>query len=303
MDDQSFAFPDFPLQRIRFIAGSLGLHWPQYAGGILRGGFGMALRRVSPPAWDELFGREQGDSLFVPYMLVPPRHPAGECAAGERFEFELRLFGNAVRHYSACREALALLGKLGLGRERGQFVLLGAANVRPDQAAVVDTTGGTWENPARLQPSGFARDWLAPVDGPVDAVSIVLETPLRLKHAGHLLGRAPSFGELWCRLHARITLAAGGAVLDRDTRRAMDEQAAAVMAGMQAVRWQDWTRYSARQGTEMKFGGLTGQLDYRGNLSPFLPWLNLGSALGLGGKTTFGLGCYRLQSGAGTKIA
>ena len=300
MDAQSVVFTDFPLWRIRFVAGSLGLRWPQYAGGLLRGGFGMALRRVSPQAWSELFGDEQGDSLFVPYMLVPSRIAAGECAAGERFEFELRLFGKAVHHFAACREALALLGKLGLGRERGQFALLGAACVYPAPADLSAMTAYAWENPEQLRPSGMAKDWLAGIGGPVDSVSIILETPLRLKHDGHLLGRAPGFGVLWRRLHARIALAAGSCILDRETRRAMDGQADAVMDGTQSVKWQDWTRYSARQGAEMKFGGLTGKLVYRGELSPFLPWLNLGSALGLGGKTTFGLGCYRLEAGAAT---
>lgn len=212
----------------------------------------MALRRVSPEAWESLFNKQE-DSLFVPYMLVPPLAMAGKYAAGDGFEFELRLFGTGTLHYPACRDALSLLGKLGLGRERGQFVLLAAANVR-----------------------------------------ITLETPLRLKHEGHLLGQAPQFPILWRRLHARIALAAGCSVLDADTRRALDTLADTVVSGPHMVRWQEWVRYSSRQQTKMKFGGLLGHLDYQGELTAFMPWMRLGTALGMGGKTTFGLGCYRL---------
>jgi len=128
------AYPVFPVLRARLRAGSLGLCLPDYAGGVWRGGFGMALRRVSPPAFDALFGGALDDDpardkLFAPYLLIPP--PGGTVAAGDTFEFELRLFGAATAHYPACRKALERLGELGVGAERGRFVLLASAALLP----------------------------------------------------------------------------------------------------------------------------------------------------------------------------
>ncbi|MGH8590087.1 MAG: CRISPR system precrRNA processing endoribonuclease RAMP protein Cas6, partial [Gammaproteobacteria bacterium] len=42
-------------------------------------------------------------------------------------------------------------------------------------------------------------------------------------------------------------------------------------------------------------GGLLGQITYRGDLSPFLPWLALGEWMHIGGKTSFGLGRYTIE--------
>ncbi len=293
-------FPDFPVERIRFKAGSFGLSLPDYAGGVLRGGFGLALRRVSQAAWNDLFGNDREDSLFVPYMLVPPIAVAPadshKYGAGDTFEFELRLFGTAIAHHAACIQALELLGKLGLGRERGRFALLGASHIRPEEPEPFKLAAPTWMTPNQLHVSGMASDWLRPCSTPVESVQINLETPLRLKHEGHLLGQAPDFSVLWRRLYARIALAAGSPVIETRQRQTMNEIAASIRCLSTQVHWQDWTRYSARQKSEMLFGGLLGTLQYRGDLSPFLPWLSLGSVLGLGGKTTFGLGCYRMQS-------
>ena len=45
----------------------------------------------------------------------------------------------------------------------------------------------------------------------------------------------------------------------------------------------------------MPFGGLLGETVYRGELAPFIPWLTLGQWIGVGGKTSFGLGLYELN--------
>jgi CRISPR/Cas system endoribonuclease Cas6 (RAMP superfamily) len=45
----------------------------------------------------------------------------------------------------------------------------------------------------------------------------------------------------------------------------------------------------------MSFGGLLGETVYTGELSPFVPWLALGQWVGVGGKTSFGLGLYQLE--------
>lgn len=286
----SLAYPGFPLLRVRVRGGSLGLQLPDYAGGVLRGGFGMALRRVSLPAFDTLFGGALDDDpardkLFAPYMLIPP--PGGTLPAGETFEFELRLFGNATAHYPACRMALERLGELGVGAERSRFVLLATAALAPAGEPM-------WGDVAAPVAVATAVDWCRLDALAAETVALELLTPLRLKAAGRLVETAPPFAVLWGRLVTRIHLAAGSAVLSAAQRAELAERAQAVATVEATVRWVDWSRYSARQQQSMTFGGLLGTLKYRGDLTPFLPWLRLGEALGVGGKTTFGLGAYRL---------
>ena len=288
--------PEFSLSRVRFKVGSLGLTLPEYAGGILRGGFGMALNKVDPRAWNHLFGNAREDSLFVPYMLVPPSSAQRVFEAGETFEFELRLFGQANEYFQACCEALSLLGNLGIGRERGKYALLAAANILPPPSPENEPLFSKWCPVPATQPVGSAADWFIPAGREqVESVELRLQTPLRLKSEDRLVGDAPAFLILWRRLYARVSLAAGQSVLSSAEKKDMDRSAGEIATAGSEVRWVDWVRYSARQDVTMKFGGLAGTLRYHGALEPFTPWLNLGTAIGVGSKTTFGLGCYTVS--------
>jgi len=61
------------------------------------------------------------------------------------------------------------------------------------------------------------------------------------------------------------------------------------------LQWKEFTRYSTRQKTILKLGGLTGRIVFEGNLSPFLPLLKIGEYIHIGKGTTFGLGKYRIE--------
>ncbi|MDQ3775511.1 MAG: CRISPR system precrRNA processing endoribonuclease RAMP protein Cas6 [Pseudomonadota bacterium] len=85
------------------------------------------------------------------------------------------------------------------------------------------------------------------------------------------------------------------ATLDSETKRGLVDRARAIEITGHDLYWDDWSRYSGRQHTWMKFGGLLGEITYRGDLTPFLPWLALGEWMHIGGKTSFGLGRYTIE--------
>ena len=53
-------------------------------------------------------------------------------------------------------------------------------------------------------------------------------------------------------------------------------------------------RYSARQKSLMKLGGLRGDITFRGDLGPFIPYLSIGEMVNAGQGTSFGLGRYKI---------
>jgi len=61
------------------------------------------------------------------------------------------------------------------------------------------------------------------------------------------------------------------------------------------LRWYDWERYSSRQETRMRLGGLVGEVEFEGELAEFLPYLFLGELIHLGKGTSFGLGRYGVE--------
>jgi hypothetical protein len=63
------------------------------------------------------------------------------------------------------------------------------------------------------------------------------------------------------------------------------------------LRWQDWQRYSNRQGRAMEMGGFVGTVEIAGDLAPFLPLLRSAEVLHVGKGATFGLGRIAVEAG------
>ncbi|HWP57257.1 MAG TPA: CRISPR system precrRNA processing endoribonuclease RAMP protein Cas6, partial [Candidatus Acidoferrales bacterium] len=72
------------------------------------------------------------------------------------------------------------------------------------------------------------------------------------------------------------------------------ELAQGVRTARRELRWFDWERYSSRQRTAMRLGGLVGRVTFTGRLGPFRALLAAGEVTHVGKGTSFGLGRYRI---------
>lgn len=123
-------------------------------------------------------------------------------------------------------------------------------------------------------------------------------TPLRLKHENVVARRVPELHVLVQRIVGRVVslvpLSRPGGLFAAGERSALlATLESARLARRPEVAWQDWERYSARQRDTMPFGGLTGSAMYACSREVALaarPWLGLAGCVGVGSKTTFGLG-------------
>ena len=97
------------------------------------------------------------------------------------------------------------------------------------------------------------------------------------------------------RVNALSTLYGSGVLVTPEEKRSLLTRAETIILEHSSLAWSDWQRYSKRTESVMPFGGLLGESVYCGELSPFIPWLSLGQWIGVGGKTSFGLGRYELE--------
>lgn len=312
---------ELPIARYRFTARwQDAVRLPQYAGSLLRGQFGAALRHMacmtrqsrcadcplqSTCPYTQIFeappppahALQKFSAIPNAYVIEPPPLGARDYAAGEDLVFHMVLMG-------AAREQLALVLATwqralarGLTRQRAPAMLT--------QVDWLDTGGqpyAVWTDEEPVLQAHPAQLAVPPAPANLGALTLHIHTPLRLQRQGKALGPA--------QLGARTLLAAlvrrAALVLEFHAGQThWGEQVphiAALAAQVQdvrdALRWFDWKRYSSRQQQEMTLGGVLGrwQLATDGDtLAQLWPWLWLGQWLHVGKNATMGMGAYTLE--------
>ncbi|MBI4748148.1 MAG: CRISPR system precrRNA processing endoribonuclease RAMP protein Cas6 [Acidobacteria bacterium] len=282
---------------------------PGFLGSTLRGAFGHALKKRTclkvPPVCNDICQFEDGciyhqifeaghprphpgtgqlDDFQHPYLIVlPPISLAQnrqQLQRDETLTFEITLIGKSTDVHAPVTEAVRLMGAFGLGVARSVFELESVAS--PDEP--VTTLGN------------LVAHRLTELPQP-DQITIQLETPARIR-----LGKKLQF-QLPCSILVRSlarrinSLAAfhGSEPLNLDIEE-LTRLASKVKTVATQIRWCDWERYSNRQETKMKLGGVIGKITYSGPaLAGLLPLLAAGEIVHVGAATTFGLGGYRLS--------
>ncbi len=306
-----------PIARYRFTFRMQDdLRLPQYAGSLLRGQFGAALRRTacltgaptckgcpllatcpypeifeSPPPGEHRLQRFS--QIPNPYVIEPPRFGTRAVPAGENLVFDVVLVGRAVDRLALIVHAFQRALGHGLGRERARGALEGLAVQNGEcWIDIWDATRGRiGEHDAQLA---------IPDLPPSQSATLRIETPLRLQHQGHPLPLARLTPRaLVTNLLRRATLLlelhnGNPPLLDEPAAKALARHAE-TLVDERRLRWQDWSRYSSRQKQEMTLGGAIGEWTLRGDLAPVLPLLWVGQWLHAGKNATMGMGRYRLS--------
>jgi hypothetical protein len=291
---------------------------PAYQGSMLRGAFGHALRRtvcVLGPrqACDGCVLRQacvymrifepfvEGepppflrgiDQAVRPYVFEPLGHE-GRLAPGETLRFDLLLFGQAVGLQAYAILAVERMARSGLGSGRARFRLALVEAADPGGATRRLFAAGSPPSSVPARPLVRPPGALPP--GPV---SLHFLTPLRLKVRDRLNDH-PTFRGLAFNMLRRVLEMAHfhvpSAEIDWSFRDYLDRADAVHIAGAD-LRWHDWERWSQRQQSTMKLGGLVGHLHLEGDLAPFGPLLRAAEIVHVGKGATFGLGKVEVKA-------
>ncbi len=287
MPDCDIRCCELPVLGLRFTLSTPAGGLPDFSGGVLHGALGDALKSVDADASAALFDPAQyrPRQPFPWRMVVGPPPPC-------RLVTEFLLFGRATRFATHLKTAMERLADKGLGKARSPLRLL-RVDLRQPQGDYVQANSdlGT--------ASAVPLSVIAQRDIPAQAerVEVRLLSSLRLKQKGRLMATAPKFEWLFQMLAERAQQLAGEADHLLDFPENWRASAAEVTLVQAETQWYEFSRYSARQRSTQRFGGLVGELVYAGQIGPFLPWLRAAEWLGIGGKTTFGLGNVSVEFG------
>ena len=295
------------------------IHLPSYKGSALRGVFGYALRRAvcaskssecddcmlrlkcvyssimeSPVPEEHPYSRKYMSAPH-PYVIVPPLTRRQYFSPDDPLFFEIVLIGRANEYLPYFVFTFTEMGRMGIGKNRGRFDVFSVEAIDSDgkRSEVFNGYTGIFKaSDNKIDYSHFEKATLLfPLK---DEIILHLETPLRIKSNDKLATDLP-FHLLINRLSERAYLLAHlhcGAELEDFQEFA--EGSETVETIRNKLRWVDWERYSTRQQTKMKFGGLIGEITYRGDFKKYLPLLRIGEHIHVGKATTFGLGKYRI---------
>jgi CRISPR-associated endoribonuclease Cas6 len=309
----------FPTARYRFDwQATWTIRLPDYAGSMLRGAFGHALRQLScmtrqkecagcplltscpypaifeppPPAEHAL---QKFSAIPVPYIIEPPESGSRVLEPGESFSFSMVLIGRALRELPliilAWRRAFAR--GIGAGDGIAELVSVSHCGTIAETEIHRPTIGTVIPHEQNIVlPSAAGGDVVA------HHANLRILTPLRLQKNGHALPPekldARVFlmalvrrANLLAEFHGNGRLVEDFAVLGAASLKIHDKK--------QLV-WRDWTRYSSRQHQKMALGGVVGEWTFEGELGMFSSFLELGQWLHVGKEAAFGLGRYRVMA-------
>lgn len=232
-----------------------------------------------------------------PFVLTLESRGGRHLKPGEAFSFGMTLLGPAIPQLPYVIAAWQRAGRVGLGRHGGEFDLV---RVQQEVALGSEEWATVYSaDSRRIEPAPVR---VAALPSPPDEVLIGLDTPLRLRRDGHLVGPSefrPNHllrALMWRLSDLQALYAIGGPDIQGDPADWGDPDAALVSS---KLHWQDWTRYSSRQKTHMQMGGVMGEVRLAGRtLAPWWPLLWLGQWIHAGKQTSMGLGAYRLRSPA-----
>lgn len=223
-----------------------------------------------------------------PMVLEPPLTEKTNFSKGDILECGLLLFGKINQHLPYFIYAFDQMGQIGLGKRingrRTQFLLEAVVH---DGKRIYQKEMGCVTTPAILP---FLD--LNPLESaPCDRARITIKTPLRImdkKNGQAVLPFPVLIRSLIRRITALLNIyGEGEPELDYSD---LAQKAQHVMVKDNQLTWFDWQRYSARQDKKMFMGGLTGEIEYQGDLMPFYPFFRVAEKVHAGKNTAFGLG-------------
>ncbi len=228
-----------------------------------------------------------------PFVFRATHLDGRHVGPGDSFHFDLHLFDLNSAAVAYVVLAFAQLAREGLGPTRGRVALTRVAQLdehRESTKRLYDGSSLVLREPASPLEIDLGETSLA------RRVRVRFHTPTELK-SGHDPAAQPEFSIMAARIRDRLSALRalyGPGPLDIDFR-AFGERAARIQMTRCELRRVDVDRRSSRTGQTHPIGGFTGEAEYEGDLTEFVPYLRAAEWTGVGRQTVWGKGAISFE--------
>ena len=226
---------------------------PPFVGNTIRGALGKALNDNFPAVYDAVFKVKGGESVPNPFVISTPYPGRGSYSYGESLTFNVTLFGSACKYAENIAAAAELMGK---GKLAGAML-----------------TQSTIE---------YYQEWSdagADAAPPCDRLTLNFITPTELLSSKDPVYE-PEFGQLMDRLFGRIST-----IFDYYGDRELVIPYS-LIGKKPFVRAEYDIKKVQINSNQQPIDGFIGTIRYFGDVTRYLPYIDLGSQVHLGKKTT-----------------
>jgi len=269
----------------------------------LRGAFGYTLNRLfnkadgKPGLYETLFKNETESvysDVYVsgkpnPYVFEAPVQAKTSLSAGDCFSFNLTLFGTACGYVPEVLFTIEQMLKDNIMNNNRAFELYSAVNAFTREP--INTDGAVCDITLAAQP----WKWTDIIDPHICANRILIRfpKPVSIKENGKPAGSISFLLLIRAVLNRlRLLTSVYGGNFNGIDRGDLEERAKSVITIYSKLRDTSFVTFSRTQMQKKTYHGLTGDIVYEGDITPFLPYINIGGILHIGRNTVLGMGEY-----------
>ncbi len=280
---------------------------PIYKGSAFRGVFGHALKKtvcitdrincdncllVNNCAYHYIFEtkNERGENVAHPFVLEPPLTEKRLFPPGERLKVRLILMGKAINYLPYIIFAFREMGRRGIGFKRGKFWV---ENVYEGEGAKHLVYNHLEQ---KLKINSHTINLTSFNEENASEINISFITPTAIKTNGKVTSKL-SFSLLIKNIIRRLNALSyyhNGSI--NNLVKLSSDSVSSVEVINDNLSPYSWKRYSNRQKTKILFDGFIGTIQFKGDLTPFIPLLRSGEYIHVGRGTVYGMGMYQINS-------
>ncbi len=245
------------------------------------------------PAINKNNGALKGTSNIPhPFIITPEKFNLQFNRKGSIGSIYLTLFGNAVEYLPFLIFAFERMGEIGLGRNRGKFIIKEVKQfVGINRKVLIFKNGNSQITQKNFS---FNFDYFKKMKTAKNSLIIKTFTPVRLKKENKFIRDNITLFDIMLAIKRRVKALSYYYSNNEIILPEVETLIENIDFKLQNLSWLDLSRYSSRQDTFMKMGGLMFESEISGEVEKIYSYLKLAEFIHIGKNVSFGLGKIKI---------